>query len=73
MSVERCTTHFHACDCREAAFTKLKERYSVLLAAVKKLQHVVEECETDDGLGRWALMEDWYELDEIVDSVEGEL
>ena len=66
-------TEYKLSDCREDVFAKLKARYTMLLTAVIQLQRSAEECETDDGLGRWALMEDWHELDEIVDSVEGDL
>lgn len=38
----RCTTHFHACDCREESFKSLEKENKLLQSWVKHHQKTVE-------------------------------
>jgi hypothetical protein len=37
-----CTTHHHACDCREREFEKIREQRDELLAACEKMVEAFE-------------------------------
>ena len=62
---KECTTHHHACDCREAKFKELEQENAALREALVNADEL-ERYSGSDGHRQWGKCSAWLHPDDAV-------
>jgi hypothetical protein len=62
---KECTTHHHACDCREAKFKQLEQENAALRAALVNADEL-ERYSGSNGHRQWGKCSAWLHPDDAV-------